>query len=69
MGVKFKIGTKVVQIVKVFEGVVTDAAIVDGEVHFRVDSVDADGNHTARFFSEDQIEAVVEPEAEKEAKA
>ena len=58
MAIKFKIGTAVQQVVVPHVGVVTDAIIIDGEVHFRVDMTDADGQVRARFFNEDQIEAV-----------
>jgi hypothetical protein len=63
MSIKFKLGTAVRQIVPVITGTVTDLAIVDGAVNYRVDSVDAAGVESSRFFAEHQIEAVA-PAAE-----
>ena len=56
MALKFKKGDKVRQVVHIFEGVVTDAAIIDADVQFKVDYVGADGESHTRHFTEDQIE-------------
>ena len=57
MAIKFKLGTRVEQVrPAAIVGVVTDAVIIDGEVHFKVDCGEGD-EHTARFFSEDQLVA------------
>ena len=56
MALKFKIGDKVRQTVKVIEGTVTDAAIIDGDVQFKV-SYAVDGVPHERHFTDEQIEA------------
>ena len=58
MALKFKKGDKVRQVVHIFEGVVTDAAIIDADVQFKVDYVGADGESHTRHFTEDQIELI-----------
>lgn len=60
MALKFKKGDKVRQVVKVIEGEVTDAVIIDADVQFKVQWEDQDGVHE-RTFTEDQIE--LKPEA------
>lgn len=60
MPLKFKTGDRVRQVVQVVEGTVADAVIVDGEVQFKVDGINATGEATSRYFSEDQIEAAPE---------
>jgi hypothetical protein len=61
MPLKFKPGDAVRQVMPApLSGTVTAAEIIDGEVAFRVDGVNADGDHVARYFTEAQIEAVTE---------
>ena len=63
MSIKFKLGAAVKQIVPVITGTVAAMEIVDGEIHYRVDWADADGEVKSKFFAEEQIEAVVTPDA------
>jgi hypothetical protein len=59
MGIKFAIGQQVKQVVPAaIVGEVTEAIIIGSEVHYKVDTIDPDGGHTARFFAEEQISAL-----------
>lgn len=60
MALKFKAGDKVRQVVHVFEGVVSDAAIIDCDVQFKVTYIGADGEPHERHFTGDQIELAPE---------
>jgi len=65
MAIKFKVGAVVRQVMPApIEGTVTEAQVSDDEVIYHVESIDAEGNRTARFFSEAQIEAVDAPAGE-----
>ena len=56
MGIKFSIGQQVKQVAPApIVGEVTEAIIIGSDVHYKVDTIDSDGSHTARFFTEDQI--------------
>jgi hypothetical protein len=59
MGIKFKAGDPVRQVVPVIEGTVVGPVIQDGDVAFEVAYTDADGNQQVRTFTEDQIELKV----------
>jgi hypothetical protein len=63
MGIKYKVGAQVRQVVPVISGEVVGVAIVDGEVSFEVAYIGADGEPHSRFFGEDEIEAVDVPVA------
>lgn len=55
MGLKFKPGDNVRQVVPApMEGVVAEAVVVDGNIHYKVDG----SNGESKYFDEDQIEAV-----------
>jgi hypothetical protein len=59
MAFKFKIGAAVRQVMpKPMEGMVTKVEISGDDVIFKVESTDANGDHRARFFKEDEIEVV-----------
>ena len=60
MALKFTVGQAVKQVMPAaLEGVIADAVVVDGELHYRVDWTGEDGHARSKFFGEDQIEAVV----------
>lgn len=58
MGMKFKKGDSVAQIVKPIVGPVTNVAIVDDVVQYEVTWTDKGGDTHARYFTEEQLEAV-----------
>lgn len=62
MALKHKNGDKVRQVVPVIEGEVVDAKIIDGDVQYEVAYIGADGEQHSRFFTEAEIEPVVESE-------
>lgn len=56
MGLKFKKGDKVVQVVKPFHGEVVGAQIIDGtEIRYEVAYTGEDGEQHGGFFTEDAI--------------
>lgn len=57
MGMKFKKGDDVVQVVKPIAGPVTNVAIVDDVVQYEVRWTDEAGDAHARYFTEEQLEA------------
>lgn len=59
MALAFKKGDKVRQVVNVIEGEVVDVAVIDSDVQFKVDYVDANGEAHSRFFTEAEIKALV----------
>jgi hypothetical protein len=61
MPLKFNIGANVRQVVPLITGNVVGAAIVDGDVQFKVSWTDANGDSHMRMFTEDQIEATPVP--------
>jgi len=64
MAFKFKVGASVRQVMpKPMQGTVTELVISGDDVVFKVEETDADGDHRARFFKEDEIEAVPEAPA------
>lgn len=66
MPIPFKKGDNVRQVVMPIEGTVATLAIVDDKVQFEVAYTGDDGETHSRFFTEDQIELVSEPEEPSE---
>lgn len=60
MGIAFKKGAAVRQVVNIIQGEVVGVQIVDDEVQFEVAYTGADGEPHSRLFKEDEIEAVPE---------
>ena len=60
MALKFTVGQAVKQVMPAaLDGVIADAVVVDGDLHYRVDWTGDDGHARSKFFGEDQIEAAV----------
>jgi len=60
MGLKFKPGDKVRQVMPApITGTVSEAVVVDGEIHYKVNSENGEGvaDDSSKYFAEDQIEA------------
>lgn len=58
MGLKFKIGQPVSQIIKPIQGVVTEQRVIADEIQFHVQYVNAAGQLSAVWLSEDALEAM-----------
>lgn len=56
MGMKFKKGDAVVQVVKPIAGPITGVAIVNDVVQYEVSWTDETGDAHARYFTEEQLE-------------
>ncbi len=63
MGMKFKKGDIVRQVVPVIEGEIVSKAIVDDDVQYEVAYIGADGEPHSRFFKEDELKSA-NPDAE-----
>lgn len=58
MGLKFKPGDPVKQVIPPpITGVIEGAEIVEGDIHYKVGWIGDDGEHRAKFFTEEQLEA------------
>ena len=65
MGLKYTVGQSVKQVMPApVVGAIAEAIVVDGDLHYRVDWVSADGHAQSKFFAEDQIEEAEVEEAE-----
>lgn len=58
MALKFKIGQPVSQIIKPIQGVVTEQRVIADEIQFHVQYVNAAGQLSAVWLSEDALEAM-----------
>lgn len=64
MGLKFKPGQEVVQVVPApIEGTVAEAVVVDDHVQYRVEWAAPDGSVQSKFFTEEQLQAKDAPAA------